>query len=96
MQSLPLWLSIHVNTFNSLALFLAIFVPTGVPFMDGYRIYQQYTYKSLSVRRYQGLYSLNGKASYRQVSGNLEVIVTVLLWKLASRQLSNFRAIGKV
>ena len=56
----------------------------------------------------QGLYSLSGKTSYRQISWSLEaarlsVIVIVSLWNLTGisaallpRCLSNFRAIEKV
>ena len=55
----------------------------------------------------QGLYSLSGKTSYRQISWSLEaarlgVIMIVSLWNLAGisaalpRCLSNFRAIWKV
>ena len=56
----------------------------------------------------QGLYSLNGKTSYRQISWSLEaarlgVIMIVSLWNLTGisaallpRCLLNFRAIGKV
>ena len=56
----------------------------------------------------QGLYSLSGKTSYRQISWSLEavrlgVIIIAPLWNLTGtsaallpRGLSNFRAIGKV
>ena len=52
----------------------------------------------------QGLYSLSGKTSYRQISWSLEaagldVAMVVSLWNLVSslpRYLPNFRAIGKV
>ena len=56
----------------------------------------------------QGLYSLSGKTSYRQISRSLEVArldvtIIVSLWNLTGisaallpRCLSNFRAIGKV
>ena len=56
----------------------------------------------------QGLYSLSGKTSYRQISRSLEaarlgVIMIVSFWNLTGisaallpRWLSNFRAIGKV
>ena len=56
----------------------------------------------------QGLYSLNGKTSYRQISRSLEaarlgVIMIVSLWNLTGisaavlpRCLSNFRAMGQV
>ena len=55
-----------------------------------------------------GLYSLNGKTSYRQILGDLEaselgVIMTVSLWNLTgistvllSKCMSNFTAIRKV
>ena len=57
---------------------------------------------------YQGLYSLSGKTSYRQISWSLEaarldVAMVVSLWNLTGtsaallpRYLPNFRAIGKV
>ena len=60
------------------------------------------------VSLHQGLYSLNGKTSYRQISWSLEaarlgVIMIVSLWNLTGisaallpRCLLNFRAIGKV
>ena len=56
----------------------------------------------------QGLYSLSGKTSYRQISWSLEaarldVAIIVSFWNLTGtsaaavpRYLSNFRAIGKV
>ena len=56
----------------------------------------------------QGLYSLSGQTSYRQISWSLEaarldVAMVVLLWNFTGtsvaalpRYLSNFRAIGKV
>ena len=59
-------------------------------------------------RKHQGLYSLSGKTSYRQISRSLEVArldVTIIesLWNqtgisaaLLQRGLSNFRTIGKV
>ena len=62
----------------------------------------------LKVSQHQGLYSLNGKTSYHQISRGLEaagldVILIVSLWNLTGisgallpRRLSNVRAIGKV
>ena len=63
---------------------------------------------SCTVVRLQGLYSLSGKTSYRQISWSLEatrlnVIIVVSLWNLTGTSaaalpmcLLNFRAIGKV
>ena len=60
------------------------------------------------MRLVQGLYSLSGKTSYRQISWSLEaarldVAMAVSLWNLTGtsapllpRYLPNFRAIGKV
>ena len=62
----------------------------------------------MPVKWTQGLYSLSGKTSYRQISWSLEaarldVTMVVSLWNLTGtsaaalpRYLSNFRAIGKV
>ena len=65
-------------------------------------------YNLSEVQLYQGLYSLSGKTSYRQISWSLEaarlsVIMIVSHWNLTGisaallpRCLSNFRAIQKV
>ena len=64
----------------------------------------EWVYTVATQETIQGLYSLSGKTSYRQISWNIEavrlcVIIVVSRWNLTAisllpRCLSNFRAIG--
>ena len=76
--------------------------------LNQYNLVHDFNRVNRPICSFQGLYSLSGKTSYRQISWSLEaarlgVAMVVSLWNLTGtsaavlpRYLPNFRAIGKV